>query len=175
MKPIVIALILILNLAGCTNRSYAPPGEIVSDMAWAKRVTSRRDDFRRTTEYKGATFEGTHHSAFLRSIKADAFPQEEGMVLYILFELREWEFLDTTYSSAGDRLPTSVVDREVGYCGRNGCSLAEHVAVHVTREYLLTKIHGDGLLIKVAGKRGEQLVQVLPNYIAGFLASVPRP
>lgn len=61
-----------------------------------------------------------------------------------------------------------VLHREVGSCS-GGCSLREHIAINLSREYL--ESHQEtGMTFKVSGKAGESIHALTAAYIRAFLA-----
>lgn len=113
-----------------------------------------------------------HATVFLRSTRSDSFPSLDGIVIYVFAKLTEWKFLDSGFATDGHQFKTVIVDRDVRYCSRYGCSLAEHLVLHTDRTYLRTKID-TGLDIRLDGKRGKHYIYLPPEYIVAFLASLP--
>lgn len=156
---------------GCANAPDAMPIDFQPE-AWASRVDIRRDDFERTTTIKGADLNDNGQTAFLRSTRSDALPNEDGLVLYVIARMDEWKFIDRAFTNDGQSWPLTAITRDVRGCSRYGCSLVEHVAVHLPRSYLATKTDR-GFEVKLAGKRGDQFTYIPGNYVQGFLMQLP--
>ena len=87
----------------------------------------------------------------------------------------EWKFIEQAFVLSAGEIRAERLDREIRYCNRYGCALAEHIAMPTSRQFLMRYINS-GVDIKLTGKRGEEQVFVPPEYIAAFLASLPaRP
>lgn len=157
-------------LSGCIGTGQ--PAFLQSDVAWAQQVKISRDEYRRTTTIQGGDLDNMHATVFLRSTRLDSSPGLDGIVIYVFAKLTEWKFLDSGYATDGHEFKTVVVDRDVRYCSRYGCSLAEHVVLYTDRSYLRTKIDV-GLDIRLDGKRGKHYIYLPPEYIVAFLASLP--
>lgn len=156
---------------GCAHVPDATPTNIAPEN-WASRVEVRRDDFERKTTIKAAELLHNGDTSFLRATLVDSAPDADGIVLYVIARTSDWKFLDRAFTNDGQSWPLTVVSRDVRYCSRYGCSLAEHVAVHLPRSYLATKTDR-GFEVKLAGKRGDQFTYVPGAYIEGFLMQLP--
>lgn len=161
---------LVVALAGCVTPQQT--AFLQDDVAWAKQVSTTSDPYRKITVIQGANLERSDSTVFLRSTRSDAFPNSDGLVIYVYARLSDWKFLTSANSIDGTALKTTVVDRDVKFCGRYGCSLAEHLVLHTDRAFLKKHID-NGLDIRLDGKRGQHNVYLPPNYIAAFLASLP--
>lgn len=156
---------------GCAHVPDATPVDITPE-GWASRIEQRRDDFERKTTIKAADLVHNGDTAFLRSIRSDAAPDDDGLVLYVIARMEDWKFLDRAFTNDGQKWPLTAISRDVRYCTRYGCSLAEHVAVHIPRSYLATKTDR-GFEVKIGGKRGDQFTYVPGAYVQGFLMQLP--
>lgn len=171
MKRLAILTSICAALAGCASQPNMVPSDTPSE-AWAGKVELRRDDFERTTTIKAAELQDNGNTVFLRSVRSDSLPNEDGIILYVVARMDSWKFIDRAFTNDGKPWPLTVVSRDVRYCSRYGCSLAEHVAVHLPRSYLATKTDR-GFEVKLAGKRGDQFTYVPGTYIQGFLMQLP--
>lgn len=162
--------ILAFLLTSCAIRDVAPSG-IVSEEAWVSQVTTQKDDYSKITSIKGGRIEKSDHTVFLRSQRRDGPSSIDLIQVYVIAKTSEWKFLDHAYSIDGVPLDVTVVDRDIRYCSRYGCGLAEHIAVNLTKKFLLTHIN-QGLDFKLMGKSGEQAVHLPANYIVAFLGSL---
>ena len=169
-RPLLITT-LVLSLSSCAIRNVAPSG-IVSEEVWLSQVSSQKDDYSKITSIKGGRIEKPDHTVFLRSQRRDVPPSIDQIQVYVIAKTSDWKFLDHAYSIEGVPLDVTVVDRDVRYCSRYGCSLAEHVIVNTNKKYLLSHIN-QGFDFKLMGKNGEQAVHLPANYIVAFLGSLP--
>lgn len=158
---------LIGALIGC-----AQVPTLVSDVQWAQAVKVSRDPFTLYTTIQGGMIETAGSTTFLRSVRSDKFPNQDGLVVYSIVKTKEWKFIDKAFAISLGQIPISVLDRDIRYCNRYGCALAEHVAIPTTRDFLMRYID-TGLDIKLTGKRGEEQIFLPPAYIVAFLASLP--
>lgn len=163
---------LAATLGGCATPPPDPAYVALTPEQWSQQIVRERDEYRRVTILRTKMLQKSDYSIFLRSTRADVSPELDGIVLYVAATMNEWKFLDRAYSLDGQEWPTTVIDRTVGYCGRNGCSLHEHIVVHLPRSYLATKTD-DGIDIKLVGRLGDQLVYVAGAYVQGFLNELP--
>lgn len=170
LRDIVITAAFAAALSGCVTPQQS--AFLQDDISWAKQVTTTRDPYRKLTVIQGANLENADATVFLRSTRSDSFPGSDGIVIYVYAKLSDWKFLTSANSLDGTSLRTVVVDRDVRYCGRYGCSLAEHLVLHTDRAFLMRQLQA-GLDIRLDGKRGSHNVYLPPNYIAAFLASLP--
>lgn len=164
------ALAMAALLGGLVGCAQVPT--VVSDVQWAQAVKISRDPFTLYTTIQGGMIETAGSTTFLRSVRSDKFPGEDGLVVYSIVKTKEWKFIDRAFAISLGQIPISVLDRDVRYCNRYGCALAEHVAIPTTRDFLMRYIDS-GLDIKLTGKRGEEHIFLPPAYIVAFLASLP--
>lgn len=170
LHRLIFTAALVTFLTGCVTTQPSP--FLQDDMAWAQQVTTKRDPYRKLTIIQGADLDNAGSTVFLRSTRSDSVANVDGIVIYVYAKLSEWKFLESANSIDGSSLTTVVVDRDVRYCGRYGCSLAEHLVIHTNRSFLKKQL-GIGLDIRLFGKRGSHNVYLPANYIAAFLASLP--
>lgn len=171
VKTFTMTLAAAVVMAACSTRTVAPSG-VTPQASWAQQIQQTRDDYKKITVVVGGDIEQKRNTIILRSTRSDSFRSEDGIVVYVVARMSEWKFLDTTYSIDGKTWKTSVVDRDVRSCSRYGCSLAEHLAVFVDRNYLMAHTE-TGIDFKITGKRGEETVYIPGKYIAAFLDRLP--
>lgn len=157
-------------LTGCVTTQQS--AFLQDDVAWAKQVTTRQDPYKAVTIIQGADLDNSEATVFLRSTRSEQFPDQDGIVIYVYAKLDQWKFLSSANGIDGTRFDTVVLDRDIRFCTRYGCSLAEHVIVHTNRQYLRKHIDS-GLDIRLDGKRGNHHIYLPPAYIVAFLASLP--
>lgn len=172
MRTHLLAAAAATLIGACAAPPPNPAYLVLTPEQWARDVVHDRDAYQRVTVIRGKTLDKSDYSVFLRSSRADAEPDKDGIVMYVVAMTREWKFLERAFSLDGQEWPLTQIDRDVGYCGLQGCSLYEHVAVHLPRSYLASKT-ADGIDIKLTGKRGDQLAFVPGPYVQGFLLELP--
>ena len=165
-----LALGLASLMAGCVTPQQQ--AFLQDDVAWAKQVTTRFDPYKSVTITQGEDLDNSLARVFLRSTRSAQFPGVDGIVIYVYAKLENWKFLSSAYGIDGHRFDTVVLDRDVRFCTRYGCSLAEHLVLHTNRQYLRKHIER-GLDIRLDGQRGNHPIYLPPAYIVAFLASLP--
>lgn len=140
----------------------------------ALAVRTSRDEFKKMTRYTGPDIAaGSSDTLFLRAWRHDG--QAPSYQIYVAdYYVGEWRFYTSANDSNGTRMDVTLIDRKVGSCSRyGGCSHFEHMALNVSREYLEAAVT-TGISFQLSGKAGEQVFNVPPMHVAGFLASVAK-
>jgi hypothetical protein len=93
--------------------------------------------------------------------------QNEFFQLYIYhWSQTGWLFLNSASDIDATVLPVHVLSQDLAVTG--GGTVEEHVAIDLTRDYLLTH-QTNGLNIRIMGSKGSLVVTVNGMYIQGFL------
>lgn len=159
-------------LAGCVTQSASRAPSSMEEVALAVRTS--RDEFKKMTRFTGPDIAvGTFDTLFLRAWKPDGQPTRYQIYVADYYD-GEWRFYSSANDSNGTRMDVTLIDRKVGSCSRyGGCSHFEHLALNVSREYLEAAVT-TGISFQLSGKAGEQVFNVPPMHVAGFLASVAK-
>ena len=155
-------------LSACASM-LAPDVNPSDPQAVARAISIKRDEFKKVTNYTGPDAANFPDSVFIRAWKPD-----NGRISYQIYVRDQyegdWRYYDSAHDANGNRLVTTLIDREVLTCHR-GCTLWEHLGINVSREYLEKQQH-QGIRFKISGKAGEEIFFIPPAYIKAFLAVV---
>lgn len=138
---------------------------------WARKLEVTNDTFKGLTTFKGAyvdqdRFNSSHLRAFRRAGQSDVIQ------LYVLASFEGgWRYYDSAYTEGGVRYPVTKIDTDVTSC-RYECTYWETVGVTFTEESLRKATGPQGLVVKVSGRGGEQLVKLPEDYVISFLDSL---
>ncbi|WP_143047810.1 hypothetical protein [Variovorax sp. YR266] len=80
-------------------------------------------------------------------------------------------YYDSAYTEGGVRYPVTRIDTDVTSC-RYECTYWETVGVSFTGEPRRKATGSQGLVVKVAGRGGEQLVKLPEDCVISFLDSL---
>ena len=159
-----ISFLLILGCAEIEPQiNWNDPASIAS------KIEIKRDDFKKQTEYKGPNCSEIYNDmVFIRAWKHDYLNELIFQIYVMDYYNEDWRFYTTAWDSDGNRLETIQISRDVGYCGRYGCSHYEHIGLNISKEYLESKIDS-GLQFEISGKGGKEIFSIPPSYIRAFL------
>ena len=159
--PLPLAYVF-FALCSCVSPTVYDTAQKVTD---ATQVV--RDDYNKTTWIKSPIiqYSNSFDRCFLRTLVADSGAQVDQ--LYVSYTPSDWAFLERANDSTGRNLEVTVINRDVS-SSRFGVSLAEHVAVALSRPYLLEAAQ-QGIDIKIVGNLGSTVVQLPPHYVQGYL------
>jgi hypothetical protein len=160
------AAALALALVGCA--APRPPVDYSDPAQVSARIKMERDDFKKLTNISAPSV-APHvlDALFLRAWKFDSGSTNYQIYVRSYYS-GEWRFYNSAYDSNGVRMDVVPISRDVGTCGRYGCSHEEHLGLNVTRAYLESH-KSDGIRFKVSGKAGEEIFFVPGGYIQAFL------
>lgn len=129
------------------------------------------DEFEKLTRYEGSNVAtGYGDVVLLRAWK----PDKSSMFyqIYVIdYYVGEWRFYYSAWDSNGMELDTTQISRDVGDCGRRGCSLYECLGFNIKREYL-EKHRRTGVHFKLSGQAGEEVFSIPAAHIDAFLEVV---
>lgn len=161
--------------AGCAGPqiNWSDSNQIIAS------ITTTRDDFKKRTEYVGPHYDGAKKvesdgmflfaKVFLRAYNYDKTPGLTYQIYTYETYYNDWRFYNQAYDSDGKKLDFVPVTQKVGSCGTARCSKDEHVAINVTKDYLIA--HQDtGLSFKIFGKADEREWSLPGSYIKAFLS-----
>jgi hypothetical protein len=165
LNSLLLVLASIFFLGACVT----PPVYDTADKVTAA-TTIERDDYKKSTWIQSplVQYSNSYDRCRLRVYIGDAGAQFDQ--LYVVYTPSDWAFLERAHDNAGQSLEVTVIDRDVS-SSRYGVSLSEHVAVSLTRSYMVDAAH-NGLDIKISGKSGSTVVKLPPHFIQGFLDKV---
>ena len=173
MTSFVLTLIpLLLMMPACGPRiiNWNDPQETAS------RIEVNYDQFKKITTITGPNCAPDPHDD---ELMLRAWKLESGRIefqVYIsdkyTYEIVRgglgWRFYTQAHDNNGEQHPVVQISRTVNWCGRNTCSYLEVVGVTVTRDYLAAH-STNGIMLKISGKGGEQIISIPGPYIAAFL------
>ena len=165
MKAIFGVILTTLVLSGCATVDIHNPTAV------AARITVQRDDFKKVAIYRAPRFEYKNKWMHMRAAQT-YHGQPLTQQLVVELSTWGWAFFDTAYDSEGRRLDVTVLDRSVFSCSSGICLNNETVALNFPMGYLQAHA-SSGLRLQISGKRGEQVVEVPPAYLTGFMSAVP--
>lgn len=177
MKPWITCFLLasFVFVAGCAGPqiNWADSNQISAS------VTSTRDDFKKRIEFNGPHYDGAKRvesdgmflfaKVFLRAYKFDKEKELTYQIYTYETYYNDWRFYNQAYDSDGKKLDFVPITQKVGSCGPGRCSKDEHVAINVTKDYLIAHQVG-GISFKVFGKADERVWFLPGNYIQAFLS-----
>lgn len=169
-KAIVVATAALLGLGGCAAQQ--PKVNFDDAAAVTQAVDVKRDDFKKTTTYRGPYIQGKDSdTVYLRATKIDLDRSVVYQIYAVDFYYGDWRFLKDTYDINGNPLKSQVIDRKVHSCAGGSCLKGEHIGVEVSRDYLEKSI-AQGIRIKISGKGGEEIFAIPGPYVKGFLEAM---
>lgn len=165
-------LIIALLLSGCVQSiNWNDP------LAIANRVQVKQDDFKRVTSFTGpnCALDQATDTLVIRAWKS-----RDGNIEYQIYVADEylyevirgglgWRFYSSAHDSDGNSLDTTVIARNVDWCGSYKCSYIEILGIGITREYLEER-KDRGITVKVSGKNGEEIFSIPAAYVQAFLS-----
>ncbi|WP_271410043.1 hypothetical protein [Pseudomonas sp. Q1-7] len=145
----------------------------------ASAITVKYDEFTKSTTYNGKIIQekslrGEPYNVVLSGLVASKSSTGTGYSLVTLssYEGKKYRHYRSATDISGESLPITSVDRNVE-CRSSTCFLRESMAIVFSREALEART-SSGIRIRLEGLRGSQIVELSAQYVASFLAAVPR-
>ena len=82
-----------------------------------------------------------------------------------------WRFYAAAHDTDGQRLPMTLISKDVMWCGQYTCEYREIVGIDLTRDYIEAHTTA-GVKIQISGKRDEETITLPGPYIQAMLTVV---
>lgn len=142
-------------------------------------ISTTYDEFKKLTQYTGTNCATAPNDYVIIRAWSD---DQTGLAQYQIYvadvlnngSIAEWRYYSAAYDDSGQQLSLIQIRRDVGPCGRFGCSLTEHVGLNVSRQYL-TAHQESGIRFQLSGTSGNEVFFIPPLYVRIFLTHVQDP
>lgn len=173
--PLLLMFVL-FSLPGCVHPiNWNNPIEI------ANAVRIEQDDFKKMTTFTGPNCAADQPDDIVRLRSWKLRGSTLGYQIYVSDEYTYpiggrrpgWRLYSEVFDSDGNRLPTTLINRHLDWCGSNVCSYIETLGVDIGISYLEAR-KDRGIKFKISGNNGEEVFSIPPAYIQAFLSVVQR-
>lgn len=133
-------------------------------------IRVEHDDFKKLTSYVGPNIGNKPDKLFIRAWKSDAKGSMDYQIYVMDSFFYAWRFYDTAYDSNGNKLDTTIINRNFYFDFARVGIYEETLSLDVTREYL-EKNQASGVSFQISGSAGKKEVFTIPaEYIKEFLS-----
>jgi hypothetical protein len=179
MKKLFVAFSVLLVLSACApmpiNNVQQDLMNLPDDVRWQKTTQVKDSEFDQVVKILGMSYtEGTVTEGGINSWYLQTLVDKKTHAIKRYLTLKEtytggWKFIEWADSNQGEKLPLTVIDRQVQMCLSGDCIMQELVSIEISEEILKKAVDGKSD-IRITSKRdGSYIIHIYSKYAIDLL------